>query len=73
MKIKNKYTGEIKDFEYDFMGKAEAKRLLNTGQWEKVKQGTSLGEFGGNTGYGSLSQGFGSFDDDEEDEDDWGY
>jgi|TARA_R100000789_G_scaffold90896_1_gene88644 hypothetical protein len=38
MKIKNKFTGEIKDYEYDFMGKAEAKRLLQTGQWEKVKK-----------------------------------
>ncbi|MAF43917.1 MAG: hypothetical protein CMI54_07140 [Parcubacteria group bacterium] len=72
MKIKNKFTGEIKDFEYDFMGKAEAKRLINTGQWKKVKDSTAMGGLG-SPGYGSLSQGFGSFDDDDEDEDDWGY
>ncbi len=70
MKIKNLFTGEMKEFDYDFMGKAEAQRLLSTGQWKKVKNDGAMGGLG-NTGYGNLSQGFSSFGDDDDDED-WG-
>ena len=36
MEIKNNLTGEVKKFNYDFMGNAEASRLISTGQWTKV-------------------------------------
>ena len=80
MRIKNKFTGEVKDFEYDFMGKAEAKRLLDTGQWTKIKSGDmntlgglgNMNNLGGTGGQYGINTNMDFFDDDEE-EVDWGY
>ena len=37
-KLKNKWTGEIKEVPYDFSGQNEARELIATGAWEETDE-----------------------------------
>ena len=43
-KVRNKWTGEIKELPYDYSGEMEAKNLIDSGAWEKTSDDASAYE-----------------------------
>ena len=49
-KVRNKWTGEIKELPYDYSGENEARELIASGAWEKAEnEASTIGSIDLNT------------------------
>ena len=58
MTLKHKYSDEIKTFAYSFTGQNEARNLIATGEWEKVKPNDFLSGYSSDILTGGMDTGF---------------